>query len=374
MKPFLTTVVLGLLLIGGFNYAVDPAGQWHPASADAVPKAWPEGKLWELAADFDDRVFKLARISSAPRPTIVVLGSSRGMLAETRSFAPGLTMLNASVNGASIEDHAAFWQALKDEGKTPERVILYADPWLLNANSGQIRWRRNIRLYEKFLWTVQGRRLPLWKEALRQRWRIFYDGLCELLSWKVLTASLERVAERKSLFSEHAVPGFVAERDGRGGWRADGSRVSPASEARVKSLEEIRASAAKYAEAKEVYSLDRYQTDEKSLKVLAALTEDMRAAGTSVMVVVPPYHAEVLARLAKRPDYAGVMARFLALLDEASDHGRRYPVCVALDPAASGCGEREFADGMHMLSSCNAKVLKRCLSAAPDWKAIAPIW
>lgn len=372
MKPYAQTVGFGLLLVAGFNYSIDPARQWRPLSYAAMPSDWPPGRIWTMPGDFDDREFKLARLRHVAAPDVVIFGSSRGMLTDSKAFAPDVSVYNASMTGASVEDHAAVWQALKDLKKTPPLLLLYADPWLFNENSGQIRWRRNIALYEKFLWTASGNDpLPLWKEALRQRWRIFYDGLCELLSWKVLSASTREITRPKAVFSRSTPPEFVLEDSGLGGWRADGSRVGPAEEIRVKSLAAIRAVAIEYAGMKDVYSLDRYQIDWKALKVLDVLADDMKAHGTKLLIVTPPYHQQVIERLARRPEYSEVLGRFSSLLNEASRQGTKFPVCSAIDPGSSGCGEQEFVDGMHMHPSCNLKVLRRCLALSPDWKAAA---
>ena len=74
-----------------------------------------------------------------------------------------------------------------------------------------------------------------------------------------------------------------------------------------------------------------------------------------------PYHPLVLKRLAERPRYREVLPEFLSALGRLSGGGKRFPVCDALDPRASGCAETDFMDAQHPIPSCSAQS-RRALS------------
>lgn len=72
------------------------------------------------------------------KPEAIAIGSSRIMQASSKET--NLDLLNLSVSGASIEDLIAIWE-LSSSKFNPAYVILGADPWIFNANSGQSRWK-----------------------------------------------------------------------------------------------------------------------------------------------------------------------------------------------------------------------------------------
>src|SRR5690606_22220124 len=73
-------------------------------------------------------------------PQVLVLGSSRTMLINSREFI-GKTFFNNSVSGASIEDIVAIYQMYDNRKCYPGKIILALDPWILNVNNGQNRWK-----------------------------------------------------------------------------------------------------------------------------------------------------------------------------------------------------------------------------------------
>ena len=150
MKPFFTTVGVLLALAVGFNYAVDPDYLWHGGNF-AFSRDWPAGRLFVFPSNLSDRALKAAaQLRVIAAPDVLVLGSSRSMPVDSSFFAPGLGLYNASMVGASVEDYASVWQELKERGTTPRWLVVFADPWILNRNSEQIRWRENLDLFERF--------------------------------------------------------------------------------------------------------------------------------------------------------------------------------------------------------------------------------
>lgn len=367
MKIFSATVAASLAAAAAFNYAVDPARYLRKPPFD-LTRTWADGEVLVFSAEPNDRALRMAQIVLAPRPDLLLMGSSRMRTVSKSLFAPGLSVFNAGMMGSSMEDHASVWQAFQEQGKLPRRLILYADPWILNANSGQIRWRTNIAVYERFLRRSMGREtLPL-KTALRGAWQRLRDAYTifnELLNWAELRASW---AQWRSPSAEPVVSPESSLGEKSLGWRADGSYYEyPKPEP---TLEQIRAKALEYAASPEVFSLQRYRIDPAAVETLAALTREAAAAGVKVMLLVPPYQRLALDTFRARPEYAGALPQFLLALEELPGAGVDFDICGSPDPAYAGCGETEFIDGMHLRRSCQEKVLSRCLAPRADWRKI----
>lgn len=372
MKTYAATVAASLFLVAGLNYTADPTRRWRQKSFSLEGEEL-RGRLLVFPRNWDDRLLRLEHLKSAQRPEVLFFGSSRVAAVDSSMFAPGLKVYVGGMVGATVQDYASIWEALRAQGKIPRYLIFYADPWMINAHSGQFRWRSLVGLYRSFLirsGLFQGR--ELWK-VFRLSAERFYAGLTELLNWQVLVQSLKEIFSKsrggavdEPLLWDPATP-LPPEADALypDGHHFVDSLPPP-------ELEEIRASANQYANANPVFSLFRYTVDPALLAALEAILKQARESGVEAMFILPPYHRVALDGIAKRAQYRDAIPIFRAALTALSENGRRFPVCDAIDPEVPGCGETEFRDAMHALASCHRKVLKHCLGELPEWREILP--
>ena len=342
----------------------DPAGHFGRA-AYRLERNWDASRLLVYPSVIDGRALRAAPVQVLEKPELVLLGSSRVMPVGAGMFRPGLRVFNAGMAGAVVQDYAAVWQVLAEAGKTPPRLLIYADPWIFNKNAGQFRWRALGGLYERFrLRTGGGQGLLLARAGLLwERLRRWNTAFNESLNGPVLVAALRGARPDGRGCRTAAGPGGRGSGPGALGWRADGS-VHFIRTAR--SSAELREAALRFAGETEVFSLGRYEPDAGAKELLDALAADAAPAGTEVRFIVLPYHQAARSRIEERPQYRGLIDGFAAEL-----RGRGFSLCEAQDPAASGCAPEEFEDAMHPLESCHEKILRRCLSGGP-WKDLLP--
>lgn len=139
-----------LFLLITVNYFGDAARIFDSEYEEEMAETLMNGSFVTNISNYDERVFQkelINRMNNAPE--ILVLGSSRTMLINSAYF-PNQTIFNNSVSGASIEDIIALFQLYKERNILPKKIIIGIDPWLLNENNGQSRWKSLEYFYNKY--------------------------------------------------------------------------------------------------------------------------------------------------------------------------------------------------------------------------------
>src|SRR3989338_6442097 len=139
-----------LLVMTGFNYFMDPAGLFRGNDYyEGLAGILLKGNNISNLVNYDDRLLQKYLIEGLPeKKGIVLLGSSRVMQISS-DFFPGHTFMNHGVAGASLEDDMAIYWLYRKQGLLPSTVIIGLDPWLLNKNSGQLRFESILREYQE---------------------------------------------------------------------------------------------------------------------------------------------------------------------------------------------------------------------------------
>jgi hypothetical protein len=215
MKVF--TVVLLVLLAAGVGVNVAAIGGRRfidPATA------------MMLYRNVDDRLAKKAAIMLRPRPRVVVFGSSRALGITHRAAGVSADQfLNAAVGGAAVEDYAALWRVLEQQGKVPEVALFSVDPWVFSRSQPPPRWRSLAPEVAASLGeSVGGAPVPTTVEEIRYRW----DAFTELFSFNVLRASardLRRLWRVRARSAE--VAAAIADETTAGTGRRCRPRVAP---------------------------------------------------------------------------------------------------------------------------------------------------
>jgi hypothetical protein len=324
----------------GVNLAVDPAGIFHDRS-EALAERWAaEGEV-EIPGNVDERRLLEEMIRRAPPSAdAIVLGSSRSMQLRAASF-PHRKMLNLSVSGASVEDHLALYELAWEHGIQPKLVVLTLDPWVLNRNSGQDRWKSLGRAYDRAL-----QRLELSDESRRDA------RLDDLHRFRQLVSPAYFQESLKSLWKEARSPrssGAFSRRLTR-----DGSTDYPRAFVEAPP-ESVRQLADLFVRGPEVYALDGFSgVDERALTLLEGLVKTLRARNVGLRIFLAPYHPRVYAFLASNERYRAVKTAESRFRDLAAREG--IPVIGSYDPAACGFGDHDFLDGMHARESAIARL------------------
>ena len=131
-----------ILLVITLNLYKDPANLFRGSAYEkGIASLLLQGWNVKNISNYDERLVQKYYINGlAERKDVVVLGSSRAMMIDSKMF-PGRRFFNNSVSGASLEDHIAIYELYREKKLEPATVIIALDPWLLNRYSGQSRWR-----------------------------------------------------------------------------------------------------------------------------------------------------------------------------------------------------------------------------------------
>ncbi len=299
---------------------------------------------------FDERLMhRYLAARDTTRPEALVLGSSRTLQVRPDGNDP-TPARNASVPGASMEDLVALYGLyVIRRAAHPGVLVLGVDPWMLNARSGQHRWKS---LRDEYVSTraelgLPRRKFPVidWDQvALRASATFSPDYLktsLRLLSLRLrggaqLRLTRERTNDEFTRWSDGSIRYGKATRD-----LSLGDRLTAAKE---------------YARETPMYGLGAFdRVDDDALAELEALIRDARSRRIAVAIVLPPYAPIVYARMRSDPAYARVMTSEEAVRHVASRNGVR--VVGAYDPDRAGAEPGDFFDGMHLSEGGVAKVL-----------------
>lgn len=155
MKCFLTRLIISVipvvLLVMIVNYYGDFANIFNIEYEKKISKIILSDKYVTNINNFEDRLLQREIIRDMKFiPDVIILGSSRTMLINSKYF-PNNKTFNNSVFGASIEDIIAIYQIYKEKQVCPKQVIIGIDPWYFNSNNGQKRWESLGEYYNSFV-------------------------------------------------------------------------------------------------------------------------------------------------------------------------------------------------------------------------------
>jgi len=141
IRSLLLGVPIAALVIGT-NLAVDPShlfddGAYEQGLAALLLEGWHVADV----ADHDERQLQQLLIARTPEPPdVIVLGSSRSLEVTGAPWGER-RVRNHSVSGATLEDYLAVYALYARRGWTPRVVVLGLDPWVVNRQHGQVRWK-----------------------------------------------------------------------------------------------------------------------------------------------------------------------------------------------------------------------------------------
>jgi hypothetical protein len=320
---------------------------------EAVARLLLEGRHVSGVSDYDERRVQAHVVAGldAP-PDVLAVGSSRLMQLRREQF-PGARFFNAAVSGASGEDLAAIYELYRSRGLLPRRLVVGLDPWVLNRNHGQTRWRTLAASYAAFA-AREGLRAPSELPSA-------HGGRPRLLE------ALAPAYFQASLRSLLAGPGRRAavratddpEAEEAAAKRSDGSHVYGRA-FRERPPGEVGGDAASYARATPPYSLGSFtELDAEARRIVEALVRRARADGVEPTLVLAPYHPDAYRILVGAGRYPIIRAAEAWFRELAG--AEQVPVVGSFDPVAAGVPAELFFDGMHP----KEEVFRRLLQGVP---------
>lgn len=318
MSSFLKKIVLVLvpvILMAGFNLWVDPQMLFNKRPLQRVVGELKVGKVAECYSDFDTREFRRLLVKSRKGQCfdVIVLGSSRAMTINGEAL-PAKSILNLAVPGASLEDLLALWM-LAEENVDYDTVLLALDPWILNPEHGDIRWKTLAPNWKAALDKLD---LQVQPEAQSGLWQAKAKEIFSPLYFRDSVVSLRE--SKKSIL----------------GVQEDGSIL-------------YRTPPPTFQQSKgQIYKLSPFPNiDEHYLGYLKAWLETLQASGKRVVVWFPPFRPDTYGRLRKESDYRVFRQSEASLRQLCEKLGLQ--TLGSYDPESQCFSNEDFWDGIHLL-------------------------
>lgn len=323
-----------LLLIGIFNYAVDPAYLFKP-------KVYEKGLADMLlnkrtitnVTNYNERIMqKFYIMGLQERKDLIVMGSSRAFLIGNTIF-PNRNMFNSAVSGAVLEDDMAIYQMYRKKNLLPKTIILNLDPWMLNKNNSEMRWQFLAPEFSELARIIGVDAGPVSNIEFRQ--------YIELFSPSYLQSAIRVFKKTGRYFTgdpEQADDKLVKYPDGT---------IRYHDVAKTRSVEVVRAMAQAYEQFNVPYHLRYFdKLDTKAMENLEKFIKLIKADGVNLVIFLPAYHPIAYDILMKDQFNRNIMKA----QEFYKDLAKRYDIEVvgSYNPSDDGLLETDFYDAMHL--------------------------
>lgn len=350
------TVLGALALVYGLDAWVDVSALGQHDLVARLAKEQQPSQLLVWAAAYDQRAWVAARLRRPGAcPNILVAGSSTmGQL--NGSMFPGKVLLNGWMGAPSIEDFEALTAVLSDSPCTPRVIAVGLDPWFLNANFEEERWRSLTTEY------VQYNRNDgaVWAASIRARGA--WERIKERLTQPALLQTLMFL-----YYNRHELPSVLSPRLVDLPFAAFCSTIATNYDIRwfdghfsncpqfIKTSGQVESAAAAYVSNNTNQIANWPEIDARRASRFATVLRRWRDKGIDVVLITPPVHPTTYRRLS---DDATILRRLNSLDSTLANIAKPLGLVVERlrDPASLGCSADEFIDGHHPGSRCSAKI------------------
>jgi hypothetical protein len=334
---------LAILVIGG-NFFGDPANLFHAGYEDGIAHLLLQGKYVTNVGNCDERLLMKAFVAGQVKPPkVLVLGSSRS-LEMNSSRVPISGIFNACVSGASIEDLLAIFRMFSEKRIPPHTLIIGLDPWILNENNDQSRWKSLSAFYVAMVGEID----PHGADDGRA-----FDAGFVPLKWQELVSpgyfqqSIERLWKK---WRNHEPPQEYFPVDTLNNETftrlIDGS-IAYDRKFRERSEEEVLTSARSYITNRPIYSLrDFHHLSRKNQDLLEKFILHLKKQHCQLIFFLSPYHPEVYSYFTANESTQNVQLAEKFFRDLAKANA--IPVVGSYNPAPYGLENKHFYDGMHL--------------------------
>lgn len=334
---FFSLPVFFLLII--VNYYIDPANLFSSNYENKITNALLSRKNITNIDNYDDRKLQRNIINKINYcPNTIVLGSSRTMLLNSINC-NNTSFFNNSVSGATIEDILGIYQLYVKNNYFPKKIILGIDPWLLNENNGQERWKSISSEYNDFLKSINKNPVDINNSSYLQ-----------LVSPSYFQSSVNM------LFNKKENPIVTNKRFNRSITKIFDGSITYDQKFRQADLNIIKGKVDKFIEGK-IYSIENYQNLSYKNRILFEhFIKILNDNNVEIEFFLSPYHPKVYNFIKNQKKYKNVNESekyFLSIAKKLN-----IEVLGSYDPFKLNLNESHFYDGMH----CNEKGVDLILS------------
>ncbi len=329
-----------VLMIVGFNYFVDPAHLFSKGKYEyGIAKLLNEKNNVANISNYDERMLQKYILEfEKEKKDISILGSSRIMMIGNNILEG--KVLNNGVSGCSLEDIMAIYWMYKKDSIIPKKIIIGLDPWFLNANNGQKRYKSLQSEYDEII-----NYMSMQKDDFTIA-KFLPVKLLHLFSFTYFRESLKVFAKK---FIDKKELNFYPTKDQMGDVQiklTDGTLVYDKATRDI-TVDAVNQLALEYLNASPVYSLDNFKELDKDLKekfekFIALLLKDK----VEIIFVFISYHPIVYKKLSESEDYKIILQVQNYFNSIAKNNNIK--VIGSYNPLDMKLTEKDFYDGMHI--------------------------
>ena len=353
--------IFGMMFI---NYFVDPGGLFRAVGYEkGIARILAKGLNVANVNNYDERLLQKYYIDADKKPKdVIVLGSSR-VLQMNAGNSDSNKFFNHGVSGATLEDLFSIYEMYEDKNKLPHTIILGLDPWLLNINSGQLRWQ-SLRKYDlAFMNRLQGGKTI---STFFYRYDCLKFDITRGLN--LISPSYFQVAIRYLI---HHMPELIKTWKAKKNYYAtslDNLDVDKRLDVDIRIADgtigygkvgilKMREDVITYVTNDPVYSLGKfYELDRVSQRNFEKFIAYLLKKDIKVIFFFPPYHPYVYTYLMNSTQYQ-IIAKVETYFRTIGNQ-KNIMVIGSYDPRQCGLAEEDFYDGMHPNREGMSKVIE----------------
>ena len=319
-----------MAVVVGVNIGVDPANIIRNDYAKQAAEIVAAGDNVTNLLNFDDREFvnQYAQLRKDD-VDVLVLGSSRS-LQVTKDVTGVDSTFCAGVTGADLRDCIAAYMQFRQNGKTPQQVVICAEYWFLS--NGNLNGRAKTEMYEQFCQLTGNQPFKTSSQKL--------DKVKEMVSFSYFQTSLDYLFTEKGDIKLAAVSTADNAYPTR---RADGS-YSYEEEYRNRDIIDIDADAVSSTHYNSIdYTFNG--VDDQLVKQFEDFIRFIQADGAQVVLQLAPLHPIYYNHMAQGQRYAPMLATqdyFYSLQDTLG-----VQCFGGYNPADFGMVNTDFYDAQH---------------------------
>lgn len=336
-------VIISLIMI--INLISDPSNLFSNTIEEKIATYISSRQNVTYATNVNERVLQKLIIEKLTfTPETVVLGSSRVMLVGNDHIKKN-TFFNSSVSGASLEDIIAIHNIYLRNNKAPSNLVIGIDPWMLNDNSGQDRWR-SIKYYYDSYKTEETNFSSLSSTLYNYK---------QLISLSYFQSSVLNILKKRfNIFEAPQVDSTEKWVNDTFTKRSDGT-ICYDRDYRDVTSEEIDQKARNYLSS-EIYGLEKfYNISEDLVEELQIFFAYLQKQNIDVSIILMPYHPIV---------YDYLMVHY-PIVKKVEEYLNEFTISIgtklkgSYNPYNYSLTTDDFYDGMHLNEQGISKVLQQ---------------
>lgn len=337
------------LLVVYTNVKFDPANLFQNGRyEEGIAQLLQTGKYVTGISNYNERLLQQKLITSMSScPQTIVLGASRIMEIRNDSAAPG-TFFNNGVSMCVLEDIGSLFELYAKKNCLPQKLYIGLDPWMLNQNNPENRWKFT---YDKYYYSFLER---IGMSQVNNFFKITIDPrFLELFSLSYFQESFRKARnggiERKAYSPTSQKVNETLTK------LTDGS-VTYHLSYRNKSAEELTEYVKAYSETVISSAFTNYtEISAEKKEVLYKFISYLKKKNIEVEIILCPFHPYTYQYLLSKKKYAMLDDAEVAFRSIAKE--LNVPVHGSYNPVNCKLNESYFYDEMHGNEAAMQKIM-----------------